>query len=122
MNRVPTEKQYERLRSLSVGVAGLSFLKRDTEPLLRRGWVTAEWDGKYYQWVEITADGLRAVADGIDRYGLPRVKEGYIRKKVCADCGGKRFVCHACGSGTYRFEQEKIERRSLANANNGGGE
>ena len=70
-SRTPTEKQYQRMRPLGDGAAGLSRSKRDIDPLLRHGWVTAEWRPPYYQMVRLTPDGLRALADAVERYGWP---------------------------------------------------
>lgn len=72
--RAPTVKQHGALRALASGGAGLSWGKRVTDPLIRRGWVTAEWEPPYYQWVRITPDGLRALADAVERDGLPEIK------------------------------------------------
>ena len=69
---IPTRKQYATLRVLGSGHAGLSMRKRQTEALLKHGWVTASWDPPYYQWVVLTPDGLRALADAVERYGWPR--------------------------------------------------
>ncbi len=69
----PTQKQYDVLRNLGGGAAGLSRKKRETEVLLRRGWVTAEWHAPYYQWVRITPDGLRSLALGVEKFGLPEI-------------------------------------------------
>jgi hypothetical protein len=71
--KVPTEKQYRLLRFLGSGSAGLAFTRRETEPFLRRGWVTAELKENYYNWVRITPDGLRALADAVEKYGLPEI-------------------------------------------------
>lgn len=102
--RTPTEKQFARLRVLAVGTAGLSWSRREAEPLLRHGWITARFDGRYFQWVEITPDGLRAVALGLERYGLPKMQKGVRHPKVCTDCGAEWSpVCRGCGSRTYRF-------------------
>ncbi len=65
--------QYQRLLPLGSASAGLSWTRRNAEPFLRHGWVTAEWRPPYYQWVRITPDGLRALADGVERYGLPEL-------------------------------------------------
>ena len=74
--------------------------KRDTEPLLRRGWVTsAEFDGKYYPWVRIAPDGLRILAEWQDEHGLPEMKGGTIEKRVCSDCGSSR----------WHYDYEKVE-------------
>ena len=98
--RVPTEKQYRTLVALGDGSAGLSRGKRDTDPLLRRGWVTAEWRPPYYQWVRITPEGLRALATAVERYGLPEMgPKPKTTRRVCSDCGGTR----------YRIEQVDAE-------------
>jgi hypothetical protein len=90
--RVPTERQYERLLNLGSGAAGLSCNKRDTEPLLRHGWVTAEWRPPFYQWVRITPDGLRALAEAVERYGLPDLGPNpTVPRRVCADCGSALY-------------------------------
>jgi hypothetical protein len=72
VRRIPTEKQYRRLLMLGSGAAWMSASKRDCQPLLRRGWVTADFDGRLYQWVRITPSGLRALADAVEAYGLPQ--------------------------------------------------
>lgn len=70
--RVPTARQFGFLLKLGSGAAGLSWPMGPTEQLLRHGWVTAEkFDGRYYQLVRITPDGLRALAAAVERYGLP---------------------------------------------------
>lgn len=92
-DRVITERQYQRLRVLGSGSAGLSWGKRDTEVFLRRGWVTAEWRAPYYQMVRITATGLRALADGVERYGLPGLGPSPMtERRVCADCGSRSYL------------------------------
>lgn len=88
----PTEKQYGMLRTLGSGSAGLSWKRRDTDQLLRRGWVTADWRPPYYQWVRITPDGLRALARAVERYGLPDLSpESVTTRRVCSDCGSRRY-------------------------------
>jgi hypothetical protein len=100
VSRVPTAKQYRHLRILAAGAAGLSWTKRDTRPLLRHGWVTAEERGTYFQWVRITPDGLRALADAVERYGLPDLDPKPVTtRRVCSDCGGT----------SYRFETVDAE-------------
>lgn len=90
--RTPTEKQFEILLSLASGGAGLSRTKRDTDPLLRWGWVAAEWKPPYYQWVRITPDGLRALAVAVERYGLPDLGlKPTTTRRVCSDCGSSRY-------------------------------
>lgn len=98
--RTPTEKQYARLRAIAGGAAGLSWTKRMAGPFLNHGWVTADWDGSYYQWARITPDGLRALALAVERYGLPKLgPKAVTHTRVCASCGDNRF----------RFEEEEIE-------------
>jgi hypothetical protein len=92
LNRVPTERQYGTLRNLASGSAGLAWGKRTTEPLLRRGWVTAEFREPYYHWVRITPEGLRALAVAVERYGLPDLgPKPQVERRVCADCGSSRW-------------------------------
>lgn len=92
MNRVPTEKQHGMLMNLGDGAAGLSWRRRDTEQLLRRGWVTAELRDRYYQWVRITPDGLRALALSVEKFGLPDLgPKPQTTRRICADCGSKRW-------------------------------
>ena len=73
--RTPGERQYRQLLILGSGSAGLSWTRRETKPLLKHGWVTAEdpGDGGYFQWVRITPDGLRALALAVEKYGLPDI-------------------------------------------------
>jgi hypothetical protein len=76
--KVPTEKQFEQLGILGSGAMALAPGRRDWKPLLRRGWVQpeAEDDGNgYLPPLRITADGLRALADAVDRYGWPDIRE-----------------------------------------------
>ena len=108
MTKILTEARYHTLLALASGAAGLSFKKRETEVLLRRGWVTAEWKPPYYQWVRITPDGLRALAEGVEHYGLPDLKPERTAL-VCADCGGEQRACAACGSRSYRYLAKPVE-------------
>lgn len=110
--RVPTEKQYRKLLALGSGAAGLSWTTGEVRPLLGHGWVTAKQDGRYWHWVRITSDGLRALAAAVDRYGLPAMSdEARVSRRVCADCESARYktVCSNCGSAQYRFEQRTAE-------------
>lgn len=105
--RTPTEKQYGLLRILGSGSAGLSWKKRETEQLLRRGWVTAKPDAPYYQWVRITPEGLRALANAVERYGLPDLAPR-TEAKVCGECGRDWRPRCGCGSRSYRFEEREV--------------
>lgn len=98
---VPTERQYHLLISLASGAAGLSWKRRMTKPLLRWGWVTAEDDGRYFQWVQITPAGLRALAEAVEKFGLPELgSKAVTERRVCSDCGSTR----------YRIETVEVER------------
>lgn len=90
-SRVPTEKQYQTLRVLGSGSAGLAWRKRETEPLLRRGWVTAELREPFYNWVRITPDGLQALADAVAKYGLPDLALKPQPRRVCTNCGSSAY-------------------------------
>jgi hypothetical protein len=106
---VPTEKQYGILRVLGSGSAGLSFKKRTTEPLLRRGWVTADWRPPYYQFVRITPDGLRALALAVEKFGLPDLgPHPMTEAKVCVECDRDWFPACSCGSRRYRFIAREV--------------
>jgi hypothetical protein len=108
--RVPTEKQYDKLRCLGSGSAGLSWRKRDTEQLLQPGWVTADWQPPYYQWVRITADGLHALARAVERYGLPPLGPAKVTRPVCAGCAREWSpCCRHCGDRGYRYESTDAE-------------
>lgn len=74
----PGPNQYRLLLALGSGASALSISRRRCEPMLRRGWVTAELRGRYYQMVRITPAGLHALADGADKYGLPDWKTGAL--------------------------------------------
>jgi hypothetical protein len=88
----PTDKQGRYLLLLGGGNAGLSARKREVDPLLKRGWVTAEWHAPYYQWVRITPDGLRALAEHVEKRGLPDAKpNAQVETRQCADCGSTRW-------------------------------
>lgn len=67
----PTEKQYRLLLCLGNGCALVIGRRRETTPLLRRGWVTADDRGDHFAWVRITPEGLRALALAVEKYGLP---------------------------------------------------
>lgn len=88
----PGRKQYDLLLMLASGTAGLSMRKRRVEPMLAHGWVTAEWKPPFYQWVRITAEGLRALAVAVERYGLPDLGPKPVTTvRVCGDCGSGRY-------------------------------
>ena len=76
MSRVLTEKQYQTLRVLGSGamlVSGGS--RRAYGPLFDRGLVDGELGGQgcFINGVRITPAGLRALADAVERYGLPEI-------------------------------------------------
>jgi hypothetical protein len=84
--RVPTPKQAALLAGLPVGVAVMTPGRHDWRPLLNHGWVEPlsergqvnhgyAYDGTngYLTPLRITADGLRALADAIDKRGHPEI-------------------------------------------------
>ena len=109
--RTPTPRQFDRLRPLSLTNACLSWSKRDAEPLLKHGWITADYDGAYYQWVRITPDGLRALALAVERYGMPEMLLGSRSVRVCVECERDwEAKCRHCDSRLSRFKVEEVER------------
>lgn len=110
VSRVPTERQYRTLLALGSGAAGLSRTKRDTDPLLRHGWVTADWRPPYYQFVRLTAEGFKALGRAVEKFGLPELTRGYVEHKICGDCGREWNPRCKCGSRHYRFVNEEVER------------
>ena len=110
----PTEKQHNLLLRLGGGNAWLSARKRECEPLLRREWVTATFDGAYYQWVRITPKGLAALALSVQKFGLPDLAPRR-EQRVCSECGNDWNPRCKCGSRAYRFvEREVTSREALA--------
>lgn len=73
-----TRRQYDYMRPLGSGAALVVGTKRETEMYLRRGWVTAKHypEKKQYPYamVRITPAGLRALADAVEKYGLPEFR------------------------------------------------
>lgn len=73
------------LAELPVGMAVMNPRRHDFRPLLNHGWVEAVWDSlagygyaydpsagnRYLPPLRITPDGLRALADAIEKYGQP---------------------------------------------------
>jgi len=105
----PTEKQYALLLMMGGGSAWLSATKGKCEPLLRRGWVTAEWRPPYYQFVRLTPEGFRALALAVEKYGLPEIgSPGRYRAEVCAECGANWRPKCRCGSGMWRYEEREV--------------
>lgn len=102
----PTERQYGILLMLGSGSALLTGTKRTVEPLVRRGWVTA---GHGYSWVRITPDGLRALAAGVEKYGLPEFKGATTSVRICSECGQDWRPKCRCGSRQYRHETRDVE-------------
>jgi hypothetical protein len=73
-----------KLAALPVGTAVINPRRHDWRPLLNHGWVEAAfsgaWEnhslyyepgGQYLPPLRVTADGLRALADAIDKHGQP---------------------------------------------------
>jgi len=83
--RVPTPKQMALLAELPVGTAVMNPRRHDFRPLFNHGWVEEVWEtlgeygtaynpsagNRYLPPLRITADGLRALADAIEKHGQP---------------------------------------------------
>lgn len=71
--KAPTEKQYRQLRILGSGAIALVPGRREWEPLLRRGWVreasTRDDNSRFLPPLQITPDGYRALAAGLELHG-----------------------------------------------------
>lgn len=75
--KVPSEKQYGRLLILGAGAAVIAPGRRHWETLVRNGWVTSSLEddgtGHYLPPLRITPAGLTALAEAVERYGLPEL-------------------------------------------------
>jgi hypothetical protein len=77
MSRKPTPKQSRLLLVLGSGRTVLAPRRGEWMPLLRREWVERDpWfsetpSGGYLPPLRITPDGLRALADALERDGRP---------------------------------------------------
>jgi hypothetical protein len=71
----PSEPQYRLLLQIADGTP-ITALRAGVERLGRFDWVEPcdLIDGRGVQMVRISSAGLRAVADGVERYGLPPVR------------------------------------------------
>ena len=105
--RCPTKRQFEILMCLGSGSALLTGRKREIDPMVRHGWVTADAG---YAWVRITADGLRALARAVEKFGLPEMKSGTRQAKQCARCERPWHPRCKCGSPHFHFVTEEVER------------
>jgi hypothetical protein len=98
------------LLPLGNGDAGVARLQSDVRPLLRRGWVSVEDSGSshYHGFVRITPDGLRALALGMEKFGLPELESPMIERRVCADCENVwHGRCAHCGGSRWRDQREE---------------
>lgn len=77
--RVPTEKQYERLQLWArVGQWLVVGRKGDHGSLVRNGWLEHDPESKNndpLSFLRITPDGLRAVADAMEKHGRPKLED-----------------------------------------------
>lgn len=74
--RVPTPKQYARLRTLASGHMVLVPGRREWGPLVAHGWVAGviEDNGaRFLPPLRITPAGLIALAAAVERHGLPEI-------------------------------------------------
>jgi hypothetical protein len=95
--RVPTPKQMSKLAALPVGTAVVNPRRHDWRPLYNHGWVEAAFEGdwadhsfaydgleQYLPALRITADGLRALADALDKHGQPEMVEPQTQVEAIA--------------------------------------
>lgn len=66
--RVPTRKQYERMRILSPGRLLCGKPDREQQRLIANGW----WE-PVEGFTRITPAGLRALAAAVEKYGHPKI-------------------------------------------------
>ncbi len=77
--KTPTKKQFDLLRRI-LGVIVLTPGYREWQAAVNHGWVEAAWNyplgpkvnGRHKSWppLRLTPDGLRAIAAGIEAYGV----------------------------------------------------
>lgn len=72
--RPPTEAQFESLLVFGGGAMLVSGADRRLKALIRRGWLAPDRPQDPFNGLRITADGCRAIAAGIERYGLPEIR------------------------------------------------
>ena len=85
--RIPTKRQYERLRVWGVCTWLPAGRKGDHGPLIRNGWLEQDPEAQSddpYTWLRITPDGLRAVAAAIEKHGRPDLSAIQARPEVGA--------------------------------------
>ena len=87
MARVPTERQFRKLAALGGNSIAVAPSFKEWEAAVNRGWVEAAWGYKlepkrdsagrrtYWPPLRISAAGLRALADAVDRYGWPEKED-----------------------------------------------
>ena len=75
MASVPGRKQYATMLALGAGGAGMSRSHRQVAPMIHHGWVSGEWDGRFFHFVRLTPGGYRALADAVELYGLPELRK-----------------------------------------------
>lgn len=107
LKRVPTERQYGLLLLLGSGSVLLSGTKGKVGPLLRNGWVTTSGNG--YSCARITADGLRALAAAVEKYGLPEMTKGNATRQVCSECEREWRPSCRCGSRLWRYDVREVD-------------
>lgn len=99
--RRPTERQRHILGCLGGGAALVTGKRREIDPMVRRGWVIGDLrddnHGRYYAWVRITPDGLRALADALETWPWPDIGPNPpdVSVRVCAKCGSTRYRIEA---------------------------
>jgi len=114
----PTEKQYHALRILGPGRILLSARKGEHGPLLRRGWLEPAWPDREFTDLpplRITSDGMRALADGMDRYGQEEaeITEEALAMRMCScERGERKAGCRVHGAAERErlIEEATVQR------------
>jgi hypothetical protein len=109
LHRPLTEKQFRRLLVFANGAMLCSGgNQRDFKPLLDRGLVVGELgaQGCYVNGVTITPEGLRALADGLERYGW-RCWKCKGLGELQGPCDEEPVECESCDA-TGRIDWRQV--------------
>jgi hypothetical protein len=109
--KAPTVKQARHLRVLASGAIAIAPSRGDWAPLIRRGWVEPispdDRDKRFLPPVRITPDGLRALADAMEKYPeltpemkpaeFPQLNESPTVTELKAKLSEAREKCESAG-------------------------
>jgi hypothetical protein len=71
--RIPTKRQFDRLLVVGSGSMIISGGDRGLRAMVKRGWLSTDPPGSDNGF-RITAEGFRALADAMEKYGLEPIK------------------------------------------------